>query len=267
MKHKPYSAVELGIKYLQYWITAGNGKGHGMHSPFLFALIRDVLNDRGEYYAYSSIEKLRLQLEQTHERIELLDLGAGGKGIRQESISTITKRTSKSQKLGRLLFRLSNYFQPATIVELGTSMGLSAAYLYAGNTKSEVYTLEGAPAVAEQANKNFNQLGYSGISTITGNFDETLEPLLAKLEKVDLAYIDGNHRYAPTLRYFEQLLKKCQSGSVLIFDDIHWSEEMEAAWKTIQQHPGVRCTVDLFFIGLVFFSDSFKSPQHFTIRF
>ncbi len=267
MKHKPYSAVELGKKYLQYWINAGNGKGHGIHSPFVFALIRDVLNDRGEYYAYSAIEKLRLQLEQTHERIELVDLGAGGKGVREERISAITKRTSKSQKLGRLLFRLSNYFQPAVIVELGTSMGLSAAYLYAGNTKSEVYTFEGAPAVAELAIKNFRQLGYSGIRTITGNFDKRLEPLLATLEKVDLAYIDGNHRYGPTLRYFEQLLTKCQPSSVLVFDDIHWSEEMEAAWKAIQQHPEVRCTVDLFFIGLVFFSDSFKSRQHFIIRF
>jgi predicted O-methyltransferase YrrM len=267
MKHKPYSSLELGIKYLQYWFQAGNGKGHGVHSPFVFALIRDVLNDRGEYYAYSAIEKLRLQLEQNNERIELVDLGAGAKGIREERIATITKRTSKYKKLARLLFRLTNYFQPATIIELGTSMGISAAYLYAGNTKSNLFTLEGAPAVAEQAGNNFNRLGYAGINVITGNFDETLTPLLAKLENIDLAYIDGNHRYEPTLRYFDQLLKKCHPNSVLIFDDIHWSEEMEAAWKAIQQHPEVRCTIDLFFIGLVFFSDSFKNPQHFTIRF
>lgn len=267
MEYKPYSSIELGAKYLRYWCTAGNGKGHGIHSPFVYALIRDVLNDKGEYYAYSQIEKLRLRLEHDKNKIELIDLGAGGKGRRQESISILTKRTSKSKKLGRLLFRLTNYFQPVNMIELGTSMGLSAAYMYAGNTSGQLITLEGAPEIAEKARENFRYLDFNDIQTITGNFDDTLSSILAGINQVDFAYIDGNHRYAPTLRYFEQLLVKTSATSVLIFDDIHWSEEMEAGWEKIKQDPAVRCTVDLFFIGLVFFSDSFKYPQHFTIRF
>lgn len=267
MKHTPYSHLQLAGKYLQYWLKAENGKGHGIHSPFVYALVRDVFNDRGQYYAYSKIESLRAKMERDATPIEVVDLGAGRGGNRLSTIRDITKRTSKSQKLGRLLFRLSNYFQPSTIIELGTSMGLSSSYLYAGHSATHLFTLEGAPAIARQAEQHFGQLEFTGITTITGNFDSTLVPLLDKLQQVDMVYVDGNHRLEPTVRYFQQILPKITGNSVLIFDDIHWSEEMEAAWEEIKRHPSTRCTIDLFFIGLVFFSDSFKTPQHFTIRF
>ena len=87
------------------------------------------------------------------------------------------------------------------------------------------------------------------------------------MEKINLAFIDGNHRKEPTLHYFSELLKKSTNDSIFIFDDIHWSSEMEEAWNLIQQHDSVTLTVDLFFIGLVFFSTDFKVKQHFTIRF
>src|SRR5262249_27487483 len=105
------------------------------------------------------------------------------------------------------------------------------------------------------------------IQVITGNFDDTLTGMLQQLPMVDLAFLDGNHRLEPTLRYFEQVVSKVHEASVIILDDIHWSEEMEQAWKKIQQHPAVTCTIDLFFIGLVFFKEDIKTTQHFTIRF
>ena len=82
-----------------------------------------------------------------------------------------------------------------------------------------------------------------------------------------MAYVDGNHRYEPTIRYFQLLLSHAHNDTILIFDDIHWSAEMEKAWKEIQQHPSVRCTVDLFYLGFVFLRDEFKVPQHFVVRF
>jgi predicted O-methyltransferase YrrM len=100
-----------------------------------------------------------------------------------------------------------------------------------------------------------------------GDFAETLEPLLQTLPQVDLAFIDGNHRKEPTLQYFQSLLAKTNEQSILIFDDIHWSEEMEAAWEQIKLHPRVTLSIDLFFIGLVFFKKDFKETQHYSIRF
>jgi predicted O-methyltransferase YrrM len=91
--------------------------------------------------------------------------------------------------------------------------------------------------------------------------------LLDKVREVDLVFVDGNHRLEPTLRYFEWILNHSNEHTIIIFDDIHWSEEMELAWKKISQHPTVTCTIDLFFLGLVFFKKEFKSKQNFVIRF
>jgi predicted O-methyltransferase YrrM len=84
---------------------------------------------------------------------------------------------------------------------------------------------------------------------------------------VDLLFVDGNHRKEATLEYFNIFLEKATPQSIFIFDDIHWSKEMEEAWKLIQQHNSVTLTIDLFFLGMVFFSKDFKVKQHFPIRF
>jgi predicted O-methyltransferase YrrM len=100
-----------------------------------------------------------------------------------------------------------------------------------------------------------------------GDFTTTLPPLLHQLQHVDLAFVDGNHRKLPTLDYFTQLLKVSTPSTILIFDDIHWSAEMEAAWEEIKQHPAVTLTIDLFFIGIVTLNNDIKVKQHFNIRF
>ena len=121
--------------------------------------------------------------------------------------------------------------------------------------------------IAKIARQNFNTAELKNINLIVGNFDKTFLDALQEIKKVDLAFIDGNHRRKATLDYFLTLLKKSSNTSIFIFDDIHWSSEMEDAWKLIQDHDSVKLTIDLFFIGVVFFNPDFKVRQHFTIRF
>ncbi len=102
---------------------------------------------------------------------------------------------------------------------------------------------------------------------VTGNFDVVLEPLVERVGPVDLAFVDGNHRYEPTLRYFDILMRHSGRQAMLIFDDIHWSADMERAWVQIKADPRVMMTIDLFFFGLVVIRDEFKVKQDFTIRF
>ncbi|HVZ25796.1 MAG TPA: class I SAM-dependent methyltransferase, partial [Sediminibacterium sp.] len=166
-----------------------------------------------------------------------------------------------------LLFRMVHYYAPSQVLELGTSLGITTAYLASANPLGQITTLEGAPAIAAKAQTHFNQLGLSNIRLVAGNFDETLPSVLNDLGKVDMAFIDGNHRFTPTVAYFEQLLPYVGESGFLVFDDIHWSSEMEAAWKKIQAHPQVTLTIDLFFVGIVFFRPEQKIPQHFSIRF
>jgi predicted O-methyltransferase YrrM len=270
-----YSPVRLARKYLHYYFTAANGKGHGTHSPFVFDFIRKVLNDRDGDPAYRAIEGLRRRLLQDDTLLDIEDMGAGsawnGTGapalVHRRSIADIARRAAKPARLGQLLFRVARHYRPGRIVELGTSLGLSTAYLASGAPDAKVWTIEGSAAIAKTARDNLRGLGLGNVEVSTGNFDDLLEPGLARLGPIDLAFVDGNHRREPTLRYFDTLIRHCGRSAALIFDDIHWSLEMEQAWESIRKDPRVYLTIDLFFIGFVFLRDEFKVKQDFTIRF
>lgn len=264
-----YSKFQLAKKYLHYYLTASNGNGHGIHSPFVFDFIKNVLNDSRNFYAYQQIENLREQLLKDETIIEVEDFGAGSAIFQnnKRTVAEIVKHSAKSEKLGRLLFRIANYYQPKTVIELGTSAGLSSTYLASAVAGAKLITIEGSPAIAAIAKRNFQFLRLSNIELMNGNFDDLLPGILQNNSNIDLAFIDGNHRKQPTINYFNLLVDKVSSSSILIFDDIHWSKEMEEAWQEIKNDSRVMLTVDLFFIGIVFFKNDFKTKQHFIIRF
>jgi len=240
-----------------------------MHSPFVFQFILNVLNNKQGYVMPEEIESLRKHLQQRKDILEIEDFGAGSRiaKTKKRTISELAKSALKPKKYSQLLHRLVRYYQPATIIELGTSLGTTTAYLATGAPTAKIITIEGSQAIQQVALENFKKLHLNNIQSITGNFDDILPTVIQKLSTVDLAYIDGNHRYEPTISYFRQLLPKIHNDSILVFDDIHWSAEMEQAWLEIQQHPAVRCTIDTFFLGFVFFRSEFKVARHFTIRY
>ncbi len=264
-----YSKPQLALKYLQYRLCASNGKGHGIHSPFVFNFVQNVLNDKRNFYCYETIEKLRQELKQNKRMLSIEDFGAGShtKQYQQRSIASIAASALKTKKFSQLLFRMVNYYQPQTILELGTSLGITSSYLSCAKADATVITMEGAKAVAAVARQNFKHLHLQNIELITGNFDNTLAKVLKNVSVIDFAFIDGNHRKQPTLLYFEQLLAKKNEQSVFIFDDIHWSHEMEEAWKEIISNNNVTLSIDLFFIGIVFFRKENKEKQDFVIWF
>ena len=264
-----YSKTQLLKKYIQYYLKAGNSKGHGIHSPFVFDFIIHVLQDKKKYPAYKLLEQLREELLRNNDLIQVEDLGAGTalKSAIERKISNIAGSSLKSKKFAQLLFRIIKYYKPQTILELGASFGITTSYMAHGNPAATIYTLEGSKNIASIAKQVFFKSNAEHINLIIGNFDKTLPEILAKINVVDLAFIDGNHKKEPTLNYFDKLLDKSGPDSIFIFDDIHWSSEMEEAWKHIQNHPAVTLSIDLFFIGLVFFNTSFKAKQHFEIRF
>ena len=264
-----YSPLQLAIKYFNYWITASNGKGHGMHSPFVFEFITKILNDRTDYPEYEKVEALRDQLLNDTTVLEVEDFGAGSviDKKNKRSISSIAKNAAKPKKFGQLLFRMVKHYQPKTILELGTSLGITTSYLSLAKPDARLITMEGSKEIADAAKQNFNAIELKNVELIEGNFDVTLSSVVRDLSSVDFSFIDGNHRQEPTERYFKELLAKTNNNSILVFDDIHWSSEMEAAWETIKKDAAVTCSIDLFFIGIVFFRKEFKEKQHFVIRF
>lgn len=240
-----------------------------MHSPFVFGFILHVLNNKSGYTAPQEIEQLRKQLITDARILDIEDLGAGSRvaATKQRSVQQLAKSALKPPKYAQLLYRLVKHYQPKTILELGTSLGITTSYLSLANPNAAITTIEGSKAVAEVARENFSKLALQNVQLLQGNFDDILPSVIDQQSSIDLAYIDGNHRYEPTVRYFQQLLPTIHNDSILVFDDIHWSQEMEQAWEEIKQHPSVHCTVDIFFLGFVFFRAEFKEKQHFKIRF
>lgn len=264
-----YSRIKLAAKFLGYYLSASNGHGHGMHSPFVYDFIRNVLIDDRHYYAYDIVERFRALLLKEDALLEVEDMGAGSAyGAKsQRRISSIAASAAKGRKLSQLLFRIVKYYQPSLIIELGTSLGISSAYMSLANPGAKIFTIEGSPAIANAARQYHRSMKLNNVQVITGNFDQQLHEVLKKHPQPDLVFVDGNHRREPTLRYFDLLLQTNTPQSIFIFDDIHWSKEMEEAWEIIKNNPAVTASIDLFFFGIVLFRNEFKSRQHFTIRF
>ena len=205
----------------------------------------------------------------SNQEIEILDLGAGSRinKSNRRRIKAIAKNAEKPAKFGRLFNRLIRRFQPKNILELGTSLGLTTLYMSRAKPDARVISFEGCPETAKIARQNFEKTGAQNIDIVVGNIDETLPAELKKLnQKIDFAYFDANHRYEPTVRYFETCLPYTTNDSLFIFDDIYWSEEMTQAWEHIKNHPDVTLTVDLFWIGLVFFRKE-QVKENFVLRF
>lgn len=240
-----------------------------MHSPFVFDFILHVLNNKSQYIPPQAIEDLRKELLRDERMLQIEDMGAGSRihSSSEKKVKSLATTALKPKKYAQLLFRLAKHYRPNTIIELGTSLGITTAYLSVANPSASLTTIEGSQAIKQVADENFSKLELSNIQSLRGNFDHVLPQVLQQLPAVDMGYIDGNHRYTPTLDYFGQLLEKSHNETILVFDDIHWSKEMESAWQAIQHHPSVRCTIDIFFLGFVFFRQEFKEKLHYNIRY
>ena len=241
---------------------------HGVHSPFVYDLITHVLRPSNELPEFRTIEGLRADLLASEQTIRVNDLGAGSRvfDMPSRAVADIARTALKPPAQAQLLFRLARYFQADEVVELGTSFGLSTLYLALGADEGTVHTIEGCPQTMRIAQHHFDQLKQRNIHPVLGSFRSRLPETLAKLSAVDLVFIDGHHAEEPTLEYFEQCLGKAHSGTVFVFDDIHWSRGMERAWEVVKAHPRVTVTVDLYDLGLVFLRTE-QAKEHFTLRY
>jgi predicted O-methyltransferase YrrM len=251
--------------YLLYRLKAKTR--HGLHSPFIYRLVDKVIYDFHAKKVYPEIEDIRKGLLNDDRIINITDLGAGShvNNDRKKRVGDIAKNALKPPKLAQLIYRLVADQQPGNIIELGTCLGITTLYLQKAAPNAKVYTLEGCPETAGVASESFRKAGLNNIDLITGNFDNTLPGVINKLQKVDFVFVDGNHQKDATLQYFKWCLPKVQEDTMLIFDDIYWSEGMKEAWAEIKAHPQVTATVDLFWIGLVFFKPG-QAKEDFLIR-
>lgn len=256
------------FKYSNYLLSSKTA--HGIHSPFVFKLIHELIETKNtNYYQFEELNQLRKKLLNDPTQITITDLGAGSKVFKdnKRKISDIAKVGISKPTFSELFFKLVNFCDAKTIIELGTSIGLNTLYLSKANSNSQIYTIEGCKELQAFASNLAKNEKANNVTFINENFDTALPKLLDQIPSVDLLFVDGNHCYQPTINYFKMALAKKTVGSVFIFDDIHWSQEMEKAWEEIKTHPEVTLTLDLFFVGLIFFRTEQKEKQHFVLKY
>ena len=93
-----YSTPTLLLKYLHYYWVAANAKGHGIHSPFVFKFIKEILNSKSS-------------LEQIENGAPVV------KKILQEIETASSSRLSP--KFKSLIARLLQSYHPLTISVTG----------------------------------------------------------------------------------------------------------------------------------------------------
>jgi predicted O-methyltransferase YrrM len=245
------------LKFLSYQMLSRHGKGHGIHSPFVFNLVSKVFRNKIDPGVVLTIESIRKRNISNKRTINVLDLGAGSAKMKTNSrkVSEIARYTSVPCKYGVLLANMAAVFGKPDIIEFGTSLGISTMYMAAACPEAVVYTMEGCPEVSQLATENFTSAGLGNIRLLEGSFDDMLPGLRSMGITPGLVFIDGNHRIEPVTKYFSMMSEISNSSTVIVVDDIHSSDEMEKAWEEIKTHENVTFTVDIFRMGLIFFRE------------
>lgn len=253
---------------LKYLLFSGHRKGHGIHSPFVFDFITGVLRKDMPAKEKEAVNSIRRSMEDCKTRVTVNDLGAGSGSLPAGSrrLCDIARRSSVHHRYGKVLYNLASAYDGLNILEMGTSVGISSLYLAMGAPSSEIVSIEGCPELSAIAENNFLQADVDNVHVLRGGFEKVLPGLKKDGYKAALVFVDGNHRGKAVLEYFSCLKELIAGESVIIFDDINYSFEMNEAWKEIKSDLHVSLSIDVFQMGLLFFKKGMVK-QDFVIRY
>ncbi|MBC7450192.1 MAG: class I SAM-dependent methyltransferase [Cytophagales bacterium] len=253
------------FQFIKHYISGGNE--HSIHSPFVYGIYTRIIQNHG-LPVYEIVDQHYFELIENEHFIENINPGAGTSMVSAKKIRVkqLARDSIKQLPWRQLICRLTHERDPKVIIELGTSFGVTTAYLALTCPDAKVYTFEANPVLAQLARTLFQESGIHNIEIIEGNIDHTLVPFLRSIGKVDVAYIDANHRFRPSIRYAEHLMDHVHEKSLLILDDLYWSYEMTKAWKGLCHKKKVTASIDLWQIGLMYFRKE-QVKENFKLRF
>ena len=253
---------------MRYFLISGHRKGRGIHSPSVFSFVSEAIFNQRNWSPTEALVSAHRSILKNRSQLAIDDFGAGSQVNSSEvrRVNSMVRWSSVNRKTGRLLYRISRWYKPATIIELGTGLGISTSYLAEGSPEAEVISIEGSEKKSIFAREYINKLGIHNTNILTGKFDEILPGLLKRGSERVLIFLDGNHRFEPTMEYLNQILKWESKEVMIVMDDIHWSEGMEIAWARIRARNEIRVSLDLFFTGVLFLREDL-GKEHFDIRF
>jgi predicted O-methyltransferase YrrM len=219
-----------------------------------------------ESFAIEKIKLLRESLLSSSEVLYLHKIGGRKEQDTSEdvlslSIGEICSSAATPEKWGEFQFRLIRKLKPFNCLEMGTNLGISGCYILSAqmlNDSGFFVTLEGNEQLAEIASKNMKDLQLNQHEIVIGLFKDTLPEVLNKYKSFDYVFIDGHHDKEATIAYFQLIKPHLTDNSVIIFDDINWSEGMQEAWAHIGRESGIVAAFDFYKLGIVVFSTSYS---------
>ena len=234
--------------------------GYGVHSPFAFNFITEILNpsENNYYYCFHYIEKVRYYLSIENRNIELEN--GNLISIKKASEKFGTTSTKNSQRLFRIALRQKSN----RIIELESGLGIASAYFAATSQKSQVTTINKNISLQKLAKENHEKLGLRNINYISGDIKRCLVNELTHINKVDLIYFENIKQGSTTLEYFNIALPFVTDKSIFIFQNIHLSKEMNTAWKSIYKHQQITASFELLNMGIVFFDKTLNKEHYYA---
>ena len=247
--------LRIALKKLQFYYRASNSKGHGTHSPFVYTFIKEILNDTRCFYAYEEIGFLKKELLRDKRKINY-----NGK---ETTIAELAKQ-SLPDKYNQLLFRIIAYFKPKSILEIGSSLGISTAYLAAANENNQVDGVESNELVAIISKQNFRELSLQNVSIET-----LLDTLLteAKRDKKTYDLIFVNDISEGISDIYLKISSLLNEDTIVVFRDINSSSAINKSWTKIKHQATITISIELFGMGFVFFRKEQLKKEHFAVRF
>jgi len=255
--------MNIGFEFIKYSL---NAKGrHGIHSPFVYNLIDQVLRKPISEEVKSRQNRLFKALKNDATIINFEEFGAGSKHLKkQRSIKQIVATNSTKNKYGNLLYRLMEAYKPMNVLEFGTSLGCGTLQLHWGNPDAQLISIEACKETYEFAKKTMAQHQISDhIQLFNSTFNDFLEGEI--LKKFDLVFIDGHHDGKCLIDYLKKLEEHTHNDTIFILDDIRWSMDMLNAWNTLVNDEQYHLSIDFFKMGLLI-RQSNKRKEHFTLR-
>lgn len=217
-------------------------------------VLKDVL-DRSltheELEISEEIELLRKKLIREGRKIQASNEENGD----LDSVSYLARVVSKKKKWGQLLMKLVSKNNARSGLEFGTCIGISTIYQAKGMSDGMLISLEGLHSRRILAEENLKSLDIDNVRIHEGFFGDTLPKVLKEQGTFDYVFLDGDHRHAATVENFQKILPYLKENSIVVIDDIMWSDGMKKAWSEIKLNPKVYCVIDLFVMGIVVIGD------------
>jgi predicted O-methyltransferase YrrM len=243
-------------------VLQAEGK-HGVHSPFVFDLLTHCTKNSIDPSIRCELKELLRRMRRDTRVIQKTDWGTGKSG--RVKVKNMAVKSTQPLQQAIFIARLAQHLGCKKMVELGTSLGITAAAMGRINTEAQVISIEGCANTAEIARENLNRYHLNHVKVISGEAMQVMTEMKTEMLSADFVFIDCNHTYRATEQFIQFFEASDNPHLTMVLDDIYWSREMNDAWRWLISKNTFAISIDFFHFGVVFKRQG-KVKEDFTLR-